>query len=129
MTEDELQTLLDKTLPARDRYDVFVEEAQDQDIRLRFSLASGESWTTPALLTLVDTALRAATDIEATISHLNVTAIRPAEAADVIALSRVIRRNGDTAYAEVWLFSHTVVEAMLHAAATLTLRAKTPSRR
>ena len=37
MTEDELQVLLEKTLSERDRYDLFVEECQDQDVRLRFS--------------------------------------------------------------------------------------------
>ena len=40
MTEDELQELLEKTLPSGDRHDVFVEECQDQDVRLRFSLAA-----------------------------------------------------------------------------------------
>ena len=60
MTEDELQQLLDKTLPAADRHDVFVEECQDQDVRLRFSLGAGETWTGAALLSLVDTSLRAA---------------------------------------------------------------------
>ena len=47
MTEDELQQLLDKTLPAADRHEVFVEECQDQDVRLRFSLKPGETkrWT------------------------------------------------------------------------------------
>ncbi len=60
MTEDELQALLEKTLPPADRHDVFVEECQDQDVRLRFSLAAGGEWTTSALLSLVDTSLRAA---------------------------------------------------------------------
>ena len=45
MTEDELQQLLDKTLPAADRHEVFVEECQDQDVRLRFSLKPGETWS------------------------------------------------------------------------------------
>ena len=60
MTEDELQALLDKTLAPADRHDLFVEECQDQDVRLRFSPAAGAGWTTAALLSLVDTSLRAA---------------------------------------------------------------------
>ena len=60
MTEDELQQLLEKTLPAGDRHDVFVEECQDQDVRLRFSLKPGETWSSAALLSLADTSLRAA---------------------------------------------------------------------
>ena len=119
MTEEELQARLEAALPAADLHDVFVEECQDQDVRLRFSPAAGEEWTTAALLSLVDTSLRAASGLEARVSHLNVTVLRPAQAADVISLSRVIRRDGDRVHAEAWLFSHAVVEPMLHATATL----------
>ena len=119
MTEEELQALLEKTLAPADRHDLFVEECQDQDVRLRFSPAAGEGWTTAALLSLVDTSLRAASGLQARVSHLNVTVLRPAQAADVIALSRVIRRDRDRVHAEAWLFSHAVVEPMLHATATL----------
>jgi hypothetical protein len=119
MTEDELQKLLEKTTPERDRYELFVEECQDQDVRLRFSSAKGEGWTTPALLTLVDTSLRAAAGTGASLTHLNVTVLRAAQDADVIALSRLVRRDGATVYAEAWLFSHAVVEPMLHATASL----------
>jgi len=122
MTEDELQTLLEESLPERDRYDLFVEECQDQDIRLRFSLKSGESWSSAALLSLVDTSLRATTGMGSSLSHLNVTVLRPAHEADVIALSRVIRRIGVTVHAETWLFSHAVVEPMLHATGSLVRR-------
>src|SRR5215813_11298864 len=100
MTEDELQELLEKTLPSADRHDVFVEECQDQDVRLRFSLAPGETWSTAALLSLVDTSLRAAVGLDSSLTHLNVTLLRPAQQADVIALTRVIRRDGAMAHAE-----------------------------
>ena len=119
MTEDELQQLLDKTLPAADRHDVFVEECQDQDVRLRFSLKPGETWSSAALLSLVDTSLRAAAGPGSTLTHLNVTVLRVAHDADVLALCRVIRRDGGMVHAETWLFSHAVVEPMLHATATL----------
>jgi acyl-coenzyme A thioesterase PaaI-like protein len=123
MTEDELQALLEKMLPAADRHDVFVEECQDQDVRLRFSLEPGGTWSSAALLSLVDTSLRAAAGMAASLAHLNVTLLRAPHEADVIALSRVIRRHGETVHAEAWLFSHAVVEPMLHATASL---AKTP---
>ncbi|WP_422001002.1 hypothetical protein [Reyranella sp.] len=120
MTEEELQALLDRTLPEADRHDVFVEECQDQDIRLRFSLVSGEkSWSSAALLSLVDTSLRAAAGLQATLTHLSVTVLKAPHEADVLALSRVIRRDGSLAHAEAWLFSHAVVDPMLHATATL----------
>ncbi|MBL6617723.1 MAG: hypothetical protein ISP49_22350 [Reyranella sp.] len=119
MTEDELQQLLEKSLPAADRHDVFVEECQDQDVRLRFSLKAGETWTTARLLSLADTALRAAAGLGASLTHLSVTVLKAPLEADVIALSRVIRRDGQLAHAEAWLFSHAVVDPMLHATATL----------
>ena len=120
MTEDELQTALERTTPERDRYDLFVEEAQDQDVRVRFSPAKGEGWSFAALLAVIETSLRAAAGAAAEVTHLNVTRIREAQDGDIIALSRVIRRDGDTIHAEAWLFSHAVVEAMLHATATLS---------
>ena len=121
MTEDELQARMEAVLPPADLHGLFVEECQDQDVRLRFSPAPGIEWTTAALLSLVDTSLRAAAGLEARVSHLSVTVLRPAQAADVGALSRVIRRDGDACHAESWLFSHAVVEPMLHATATLIL--------
>jgi hypothetical protein len=122
MTENELQELIEKNLPATERHDVFVEDCQDQDIRLRFSLKPGETWTTAALLSLVDTSLRAAAGLSSSLKHLNVTVLKEAQDADVIALSRVIRRDGEIAHAEAWLFSHAVVEPVLHATASLRRR-------
>ena len=119
MIEDELQRLLD-TLPAADRHDVFVEECGDQDVRLRFSLSAGGKWTSAALLSLADTSLRAAAGLPSMLTHLSVTVLRAPHDADVLALSRVIRRDGDTLHAETWLFSHAAVEPMLHATATLS---------
>ena len=122
MTEEELQVQLEETTPERDRYEMFVEESQDQDVRVRFSPRTGEGWSTAALLTVVETSLRAAAGVEASVTHLNVTRLRPAHPADIIALSRVIRRDGAVVHGEVWLFSHAVVEAMLHATASLVTR-------
>jgi hypothetical protein len=123
MTEEELQALLEKTTPARERHEVFVEECQDQDVRVRFSPPKGEDgegdWSTASLLAVVETSLRAAAGAETRITHLNLTMIRVAQPADVIALSRVIRREADMVHAEAWLFSHAVVEPVLHATASL----------
>lgn len=118
MTEDELQKRLEASLPAADLHGLFVEECQD-DVRLRFSPGARSMWPTSALLSIVDTSLRAAAGLEASLSHLNVTILRPAQAADVLALARIIHRDGDFLHAEAWLFSHAVVDPMLHATATL----------
>lgn len=118
MTEEELQRNLDDFLAASERHDVLVEECDGQDIRLRFSLMPGERWTSAALLSLVDTSLRTAAGLDQVLSHLTVTVLRPAQDADMISLSRVLRRDGPVAHAEAWLFSHAVVEPTMHATAS-----------
>ena len=124
MTEEELQAALEKTTPQRERYELFVEECQDENVRVRFSPAKGPGddgrWTMPALLAVAQVSLRAAAGVDTRVTHLNVTTIRSAQQADVLALARVIRRDGVTVHAECWLFSHAVVEPMLHATATLS---------
>jgi hypothetical protein len=120
MTEDELQARLEETTPARERHGLFVEDCRDQEIRVRFSLPA-EGWSTAALLAVADTSLRAAGGGGATITHLNVTVIRPAQQTDIFALSRVIRRDREVVHAEAWLFCHAVVEPMLHATASLRM--------
>ena len=120
MTEEELQAALEKATPERERYELFVEECQDQDVRVRFSAAKDEAWTMPSLLAVVNVSLRAAAGPETQLTHLNVTKICSVQQADVLALSRVIRRDRETVHAECWLFSHAVVEPMLHATATLS---------
>jgi len=55
MTEDELQRFLERTLPKADLHGLIVEEAQDQDVRLRFPFAAhfigpGDIYSGPALL-------------------------------------------------------------------------------
>ena len=122
MTEEELQALLEKTTPERDRYELFVEQCQDQDVRVRFSPAKGEGWSTAALLAIAETSLRAAAGVASTLVHLNVTVLKTAHDADVIALSRVLGRDGGTIHVEAWLFSHAVVDPMLHATASLSAR-------
>lgn len=133
MTEDELQKLLETTLPAADLHGLFVEECQDQDVRLRFPfeahfLGPGDIFSGPTLLSFADTALYAAVQAAigaaeiALTSNLSVTFLKPAQAAEVIALSRVIRKGRRTAHAEAWLFSHTVVDPVLHATASLSIR-------
>ncbi len=121
MTEDELQRRLEASLPARDRYDLFVEECQEQDVRIRFSPPAGEDWSMRAMLTVIDTSLRAVAGLEASVTHLAVTRFRDIDPrADIVTLSRVIRRSGGVVHAESWMFSHAVVEPALQATATLS---------
>jgi len=133
LTEDDLQRLLAATLPAIDQHGVIVEEAQDQDVRLRFPftpslVGPGDIFSGPALLGFADTAMFAAI-LAATggqslgiVASMNATFLRPMAASDAIAIARVIRKGKRTAHAEAWLFDHAPIEAVLHATATCTLR-------
>ena len=122
MIESELQALLEAATPAEGRYGVLVEECGDQDVRLRFS---PQSQSVATLLALAELALRAAAGPGTRLSHLNVTVLRPPQPLphpiDVISLSRALKRERGSVHAEAWLFSHAVVEPMLHATATLSL--------
>jgi uncharacterized protein (TIGR00369 family) len=133
MSEDELQRLLEATLPAIDQHGLIVEEAQDQDVRLRFPfdpalMGPGRVFSGPALLSFADTAifaaLLAATGGESLsfVVTMNATFLRAMPASDAIAIARVIRRGKRTAHAEAWLFDHTPVEAVLHVTASCALR-------
>lgn len=119
MTEEELQHRLDAALPEAERHGVFVEEVGDQDVRLRFEMPAGRGWSDAALLAVVDTSLRAAAGLEARLTHLSLTRLKPPQEAEIVAIARVIRRARGTVHAEAWLFSHAVIDAMAHATASL----------
>jgi uncharacterized protein (TIGR00369 family) len=136
MSEDELQRLLEATLPAIDRHGLVVEEAQDQDVRLRFPfrpdlMGPGDIYSGPALLGFADTAIfaaiLAATDGRSLgmVATMNTTFLRPMPASDAIAIARVVRKGRRMAHAEAWLFDHVPVEAVLHATASCVLRPRT----
>ena len=124
MTEEELQRRLDDALPETERHAVFVEEVGDQDVRLRFE-PPPHGWSDAAMLAVVDTALRtaaarsAAAGLEARLTHLSLTRLKPPQEAEIVAIARVIRHDRGTVHAEAWLFSHAVIDAMVHATASL----------
>ena len=119
MTEEELQHRLDAALPEAERHGVFVEEVGDQDVRLRFEMPAGRGWSDAALLAVVDTSLRAVAGLEARLTHLSLTRLKPPQEAEIVAIARVIRRDRRTVHAEAWLFSHAVIDAIAHATASL----------
>jgi len=134
LTTAELARLLADRLPAIDLNGVIVEEAEDQDIRLCFPfrdewLGPNDIFSGPTLLGLADTAMFAAgqaalgADAVPLVSTMSTTFLRPAQAADVVTLSRVIRRGKRLLNVEAWLFSHTPVDPILHATATCVVRA------
>jgi hypothetical protein len=103
-------------------WETWIEEQEEGEARLRFVRPAGEPWDDGDLLALVEATLKKALG-EATLTHLGLTVLRPVQDADVVGLARLIKREGATLHAEAWLFSHAVVEPILHATASLVRRA------
>jgi uncharacterized protein (TIGR00369 family) len=130
--ESDLQELLRRTLPARDLHDLMVDAIEEGEIRLRFPfraeyLGPGDIVSGPLLLSFTDTAIYAAAQLDlpegqiALTSTINVSFLRPAQPADVITLSRVLRRGKTLVHTEAWLFSHTATDPILHATASCAI--------
>src|SRR5258707_12235809 len=117
MTEDELQAGLERTTPEGERYELFVEDAQDQDVRVRFSPPKGEDWSMAALLAVTEISLRAAAGPHTRVSHLNGTRIPDPQGGDLIALSRGIPRGRGGVHPGTRPLSHPAVGAVLGAPA------------
>ena len=129
MHPEQLVSLLRRTLPARDLHDLTVEAIEEGEIRLRFPfrgdyLGPGGIVSGPLLLSFADTAIYAAAQLDlpagqmALTSTINVAFLRQAQPADVIALSRVLRRGKRLTHAEAWLFSHSAVDPICHVTAS-----------
>jgi uncharacterized protein (TIGR00369 family) len=130
--EKELLELLRRTLPARDLHDVEVDAVEEGEIRLRFPfradyLGPGGIVSGPLLLSFADTAIYAAAQMDlpagqiALTTTINVSFLRAAQAADVITLSRVLRRGKRLAHAEAWLFSYAATDPICHVTASCAI--------
>lgn len=131
---DELTRLLKAQLPEIDHHGLEVEELDEQEVRLRFPfdprfIGPGNIFSGPTLLGFADTALYAAAlaaiprGTIAVVSTMATTFLKPAMAADVLALSRVISGSRSALHLEAWLFSHAAIDPMMHVTATSVLRA------
>jgi uncharacterized protein (TIGR00369 family) len=129
-----LQAALERLLPARDLHGIIVESCEGSEVRLRFPfdpsfLGPGEIFSGPALLSFADTAIFAAAQAFCGVGVLpltgsiNMTFLKPAQATDIVALSRVIRRGRTLAHVEAWLFNHVAIDAIAHATASCILAA------
>jgi uncharacterized protein (TIGR00369 family) len=127
-----LQALLYRSLPLRDLHALTVESCEGGEVRLRFPfdaslVGPGDIFSGPALLSFADTSIYAAAQTAygdralALTSSINATFLRPAQAADILALSRVVKRGRQLAHVEAWLFNHVAIDAVLHATATCTI--------
>jgi len=127
-----LQATLERLLPARDLHGVAVESCDGTEVRLRFPfdpsfVGPGDIFSGPTLLSFADTAIFAAAQASCGAGLLpltggiNVTFLRAAQASDIVALARVIRRGRTMAHVEAWLFNHVAIDAIAHATASCIL--------
>ncbi len=127
-----LQALLYRSLPPRDLHGLAVELCEGGEVRLRFPfdaqfVGPGDIFSGPALLSFADTAVYAAAQAAygeaalALTSSINATFLRPAQATDILALSRVVKCGRQLAHVEAWLFNHVAADPVLHATASCTI--------
>lgn len=127
-----LQAALQRLLPPRDLHGVIVESCEGGEVRLRFPfdpgfVGPGNIFSGPTLLSFADTAIYAAAQAaygEAALpltSTINVAFLKAAQASDIVALSRVIRRGKRLAHVEAWLFNHMAVDAITHVTASCAI--------
>jgi uncharacterized protein (TIGR00369 family) len=136
MTADELSSILRRNLPARDVHGVVVESFEGGEVRLRFPfdpsfIGPGDVFSGPTLLSFADTAVYAAAQAAygaaalPLTSTINVAFLQAAQASDIVALSRVIKRGKRLAHVEAWLFNHAAIDPITHATASCAIRAAT----
>jgi uncharacterized protein (TIGR00369 family) len=136
----DIEHILKKKLPAIDQNAETVEVLSAKHIRLRMpyhqSYMGGDQWqdsgdgvySGPKVMGLCDTAMYACmhaalgADVIAVISNINITFLRPAKAADLIAEASLIRQGKRLAYLEVSIFSDGDTAPVAHATSSFAFR-------
>jgi acyl-coenzyme A thioesterase PaaI-like protein len=140
----ELHELLERFLPRVDHRGETIEALGDGTLRMRLRVrpeyvshdlppGSGQDVLSgPILMGFADTALYACVhahygaEVLAAIVDFNVTCLRVAGDADLIAHARIIRRGRSLAFVEAWLHSGASDEPCTHVTATYAVRAMSP---
>ena len=138
----EAERMITKNLPPIDHHDEVVEEVGGDLIRLRLPFrpefmgaepwqdGSGQIFSGPMVMGLADTAmyccLMAAmgAKIIPVMANINITFLRPARAADLIAEAKIVRRGRRLHYLECWLTSDGEREPCAHITSTYRVAAR-----
>ena len=137
-----LERLLRRNLPAVDHRDEIVEEVGADFVRLRLPMRheyvgpaslDGEGIVSgPITMGFADTALYACVhafygeDVVAVIATFNVSFLRAARAADLLATARLLKRGRSLAFVEAHLGSDGSTEPFMHVTATYAVRPLAP---
>ena len=140
LTADEVKNEILARLPVCDHYDEIVEYVGDGELRMRLPFrdtfmgrdvwqdTGGSVFSGPMVMGLADTAMYAC--MRATygknalgiIQTMTINFLRPAQAADLMATVRIVRRGQRSNYLEAYLYSDGSEEPITHVTATAVLR-------
>lgn len=128
--------MIRKNLPSIDHHNERVECVGPNLIRVRLPYradfmgaepwqdGSGRVFSGPTLMGFADTAMYCCVmaamgdGVIPVMANFNITFLRPAPAADLIAEARIVRRGGRLHYLECWVASDAVGEACAHITST-----------
>ncbi len=136
LTAAEAERMIVKNLPAIDHHREVVEKVASSSIRVRLPFrpefmgtepwqdGEGTVFSGPMVMGFADTAMHCCVmvamgaDVIPVMSNLNITFLRPARAADLIAEARIVRRGVRLHYLECWLTSEGDQDPCAHITST-----------
>lgn len=143
LTPAALRDAMRTNLPPVDDHDEVVEMVGNDSIRIRLPYDSafmgGEPWqdgsgqvfSGPMVMGFADTAMYGCVlaamggDVIPVMVNLNITFLRPARGADLIAEARIVRRGGRLHYLECWLSSDGEAAPCAHVTSTYRVARRT----
>ncbi|MEQ9640289.1 MAG: PaaI family thioesterase [Alphaproteobacteria bacterium] len=136
LTAQQAEATITANLPPVDHHGEVVEDVGPDSIRVRLpydpAFMGSEPWqhgdgrvfSGPMVMGFADTAMYSCvmaalgTDVIPVMANLNITFLRPAQAADLIAEARIVRRGGRLHYLECWLTSAGTSAPCAHVTST-----------
>jgi uncharacterized protein (TIGR00369 family) len=136
LTAQQAERTITTNLPPIDHHGEVVEAVGTDSIRVRLPFkpdyvgaepcqdGSGRVFSGPMVMGFADTAMYCCvmaamgTGVLPVMANLNITFLRPARAADLIAEARIVRRGGRLSYLECWLRSDAAAEPCAHVTST-----------
>lgn len=136
LSAKEAERMIIKNLPPIDHHGEIVEAVGKNSIRVRLPYksqfmgtepwqdGSGQVFSGPMVMGFADTAMYCCVmaamgaDVIPVMANLNITFLRPARAADLIAEARIVRRGGRLHYLECWLTPDSEPEPCAHVTST-----------
>lgn len=143
LTAQEAEATITANLPPVDHHGETVEAVGPNAIRVRLPFSpdfmgdepwqdgSGSVFSGPMVMGFADTAMYCCvmaamgTGVIPVMANLNITFLRPARAADLIAEARIVRRGGRLHYLECWLTSDGEAEPCAHITSTYRVSRRT----